>query len=139
MTKIDWTLADELNGFRPGIYLVEVADSRERESQAGDPYFELMLKAVEFGRELCVDRLMLGGNGARIGLRKLQALGFGRDEDVIECDDLFDRRAFVAVHEEEYQGVRRLACNISAGGMCGYWPDHDEPEGVIRPDPNSPS
>lgn len=135
MTKIDWSAINDPSAkFRSGTYLVEVTDVEERVSKsAGESFLFVALRAADFGCELFRDNIMLEGRGARIGLTKLQGLGFDTTDTEINAADLIGRRAFVAVQVEEHEGKTRLSCDIRAGGNCGYWPADSEPDGVLRP------
>lgn len=132
MAKIPWK---EAGALAPGTYSIEVVKSVEKLSKnGGAPYFEAELLALDFGKTLCFDILMLAGKGAGIGVTKLRALGFTEERDEIAAGELIGRRAFVAVGDDEYDGKVRLKVDINAeGSKCGYWPEDEKPEGVLLP------
>ena len=84
---------------------------------------------MESNKTVCFDIIMLQGKGIGIGLQKLMALGFSKEDSEIVAAELMGRRAFVALKQETYEGQKRLAVDISAkGSSVGYWTEDNPPQ-----------
>jgi hypothetical protein len=136
MAKLDWDLMNE-SSFAPGCYRVEVAAAEEKTSKKGDPYLNLRLVALDFGRAtLCFDIIMLAGKGARIGYTKLVELGVPQGTDEVLAASLVGMRAYVWVAHEVYDGKTRLKVFVDAdGSACGYSSIDRVPEDYTQPGP----
>lgn len=109
----------------PGIYLAEIVSASEGYSKsASEAMFRVTFKDVAEHKELCTDILMMEGKGARIGYKKLDALGIPKDqEEVVPLRDLVGKRVKVAIAHREYNGEKQATVDISAeGSMAGYFP-----------------
>ena len=132
--KVNWDDYNESSSpkresFPPGIYHVEVESAEERTSASGNGYFSVRLKDMESNKTVCFDIIMLQGKGIGIGLQKLMALGFSKEDSEIVAAELMGRRAFVALKQETYEGQKRLAVDISAkGSSVGYWTEDNPPQ-----------
>lgn len=89
----------------------------------------LVLKMHSDGVEL-VSRIMLTGNGARLGFQQLRAFGLTGKFDHTQ---LIGRRVWVATKQSEYNGQERMEVDISQLACKGYQAEDAAPVGSLNP------
>lgn len=94
----------------PGVYLAEVASCELKTSKKNQQYFNVELVTVEGAKRepLCWDVFMLEGKGAGVGIAKMQAFGFFKDDvpEQVEAHNLVGKRAWVRVAWNTYTDSR---------------------------------
>lgn len=102
----------------PGVYHARVDRCDADEDERGR-YLDLRLLDARTGRFLCFDVLRFTPKATNIALTKLVQLGVVPGARQLDTDALVGRRAWIALHEEEFGGVvrpkvdiRRLRCGL---------------------------
>lgn len=128
--EIPWSAPD--GKLTPGRYKYKIREAKEKFSKGNAPMIALTLDAVGFGKKLCYDNIMLGGDGWGIGKAKLQGLGIGENMKQLDALSLIGSGGYVAVKSKEYNGKTSLEVDISQGSG-GYWDIDQNPGSVIEP------
>ncbi len=102
----------------PGIYLARV-DRCDGDVDERGLSLDLLLLDARTGGFLCFDVLRFTPKATRIALTKLGQLGVPPGVKKIDTDALVGRRVWIALHEEEFDGVVRPKVDIRRL-RCGF-------------------
>jgi len=123
-----------------GEHLARVKEVEEKTSKKGDAMLSVRFVGVERKGFLCRDYIMLEGNGAVFGFRKLKQLGAAeRDGDFYKmtCDpeELEGRKVWLTlVHEESSDYPPKATPDFNASHHGYRSVDGDEPETQDEPE-----